>query len=767
MYLARDIVTGKCLAVKLDNPVDAALVKAKERGWTPAVRHKKENVAGYEPFSNYLPTIPMISEGVPFTVMKWIRDSLDLDYLREDLPSSERYATELKLLSASDRVSLFETMLKGIAEFHSLGSVHQDVKAENIRVFRNEKGNLEAILTDSGVATDGRVENQSTKNSGHFGYVLTRSPGMFIDDVHPRQSMDVFSVGALAYRLFTGEYPFEREIKALEASEKNETALERKLDEFMHQFVSLTRDAQGKATYSLKEKELSAVLDEKLSDRRIPKPFQRVIRNCLLEKYSNGSEAVEGFEREMKLAKRKRAASWIGAGASALFLAGAGLMYCFAPSPLRVPTDFETLPLEKKSIVVTAECEYDDVAGFFRFGNYDILLEKEYWKFPENEELDQLLLNVPEPVKKEILDEVRTRVQTLSPVKSVSSVQVTANRRYDLIVALALPDERKRERVRTLTDSLKVAYAHLIRTDALFPELRVDPGFYTSLQEDLSNKIASQQGKRMPVDVLLREILNCGDLFHVNVLPEGYDVRYNSLDQRVSKDGATLLHKLQVILAESVKHNTLPSGDVDFENVLVEWLVGGDVLQMAKSIAKSAEYRIYVNAQKQSEGDFVIPLAKQSALHTLYNGMAQYGSSSLRVQCGNKSLSVYTIPTTPEAEVSCRKSYAPIARLEYELEKVNMQQEEDAVILFGTLSEEEKRKRVARLESYDVSRRILSDATRKYVAELSSFFGVSGEVYSPEKKKFIDKWRSEVFEEKRREEKESELIQQELPVEER
>ena len=82
------------------------------------------------------------------------------------------------------------------------------------------------------------------------------------------------------------------------------------------------------------------------------------------------------FQREMKLAKRKRAASWIGAGASALFLAGAGLMYCFAPSPLRVPTDFETLPLEKKSIVVTAECEYDDVAGFFRFGNYDILLEK-------------------------------------------------------------------------------------------------------------------------------------------------------------------------------------------------------------------------------------------------------------------------------------------------------------------------------------------------------------------------------------------------------
>ena len=66
-----------------------------------------------------------------------------------------------------------------------------------------------------------------------------------------------------------------------------------------------------------------------------------------------------------------------------------------------------------------------------------------------------------------------------------------------------------------------------------------------------------------------------------------------------------------------------------------------------------------------------------------------------------------------------------------------------------------------------MSRRILSDATRKYVAELSSFFGVSGEVYSPEKKKFIDKWRSEVFEEKRREEKESELIQQELPVEER
>ena len=111
---------------------------------------------------------------------------------------------------------------------------------------------------------------------------------------------------------------------------------------------------------------------------------------------------------------------------------------------------------------------------------------------------------------------------------------------------------------------------------------------------------------------------------------------------------------------------------------------------MAKSIAKSAEYRIYVNAQKQSEGRFCHSSRQAERASSLYNGMAQYGSSSLRVQCGNKSLSVYTIPTTPEAEVSCRKSYAPIARLEYELEKVNMQQEEDAVILFGTLSEEEK-----------------------------------------------------------------------------
>ena len=63
-------------------------------------------------------------------------------------------------------------------------------------------------------------------------------------------------------------------------------------------------------------------------------------------------------------------------------------------------------------------------------------------------------------------------------------------------------------------------------------------------------------------------------------------------DQRVSKDGATLLHKLQVILAESVKHNTLPSGDVDFENVLVEWLVGETFFRWQKVLRRvqSIEY---------------------------------------------------------------------------------------------------------------------------------------------------------------------------------
>ncbi|MER8731243.1 serine/threonine protein kinase [Mesorhizobium sp. M1227] len=107
---------------------------------------------------------------------------------------------------------------KGVAASHRAGVVHRDLKPSNIIA---EAGvNLHQLkITDFGIATlTEEIFNEAAKDGdltrstsgtirGALPYMapemMFRSPGD-----HPGQAADIWSLGALMFRLLTGEYPF-------------------------------------------------------------------------------------------------------------------------------------------------------------------------------------------------------------------------------------------------------------------------------------------------------------------------------------------------------------------------------------------------------------------------------------------------------------------------------------------------------------------------------------------------------------------------------
>lgn len=107
---------------------------------------------------------------------------------------AERMKKRMSLKVALDFV---EQILEGLAYAHRRGIIHCDVKPENLLLFSENR----LRLTDFGIA---KVALRTIKasGSGTVGYI---APEQAMGRPSPRS--DVFSVGLVAYRLFSGKLP--------------------------------------------------------------------------------------------------------------------------------------------------------------------------------------------------------------------------------------------------------------------------------------------------------------------------------------------------------------------------------------------------------------------------------------------------------------------------------------------------------------------------------------------------------------------------------
>ncbi|MFZ1863484.1 MAG: protein kinase [Polyangiales bacterium] len=135
-------------------------------------------------------------------------------YIVMELLEGRTLAEELEQLgppSLERAVILLMKLCAALGAVHSAGVVHRDIKPQNVYLVRRGKDEDFVKLVDFGIARVLHAENvaSTTTQSGRvFGTAAYISPEAATGDDTDHRS-DIYSLGVLAYQLFTGELPFE------------------------------------------------------------------------------------------------------------------------------------------------------------------------------------------------------------------------------------------------------------------------------------------------------------------------------------------------------------------------------------------------------------------------------------------------------------------------------------------------------------------------------------------------------------------------------
>ncbi len=186
----------KALDLELDRPVALKTIRA-EKGRGPDVlkRFKQELVLARKITHKNVVRIYDLGEaegGVKFFTMELIEGKSLRDLQREK-----------KTLPPKEAISVLKQVLSGLAEAHSQGVVHRDLKPHNVMV--DESGVLR--IMDFGIArtADTATLTGSGEMMGTPDYI---SPEQVKGETATAQS-DLYSVGVILYELLTGDVPFK------------------------------------------------------------------------------------------------------------------------------------------------------------------------------------------------------------------------------------------------------------------------------------------------------------------------------------------------------------------------------------------------------------------------------------------------------------------------------------------------------------------------------------------------------------------------------
>ena len=193
--------------VALKTPKNTSAVKRFERSARVSARVTHANIAK---------TLDYFEEdGVPFLVEELV-DGMDLGRILE-----ERAALFDPHLAAH----ILHRLARGLSAAHRAGIFHRDMKPSNIIVSKDD--NLDTVkITDFGIAKMAAEELTSAADGGDssitssqtaMGALPYMAPEMIQNPRNADRPADVWAVGAIAYRLLSGAFPFGSGLKAVPA----------------------------------------------------------------------------------------------------------------------------------------------------------------------------------------------------------------------------------------------------------------------------------------------------------------------------------------------------------------------------------------------------------------------------------------------------------------------------------------------------------------------------------------------------------------------
>ena len=137
-------------------------------------------------------------DGTPYIAMEYLEGGT----LRDEL--KDRGA-----LSVAETVEIIQQVARGLNAAHKLGTIHRDLKPDNIFLTRGDEGDLVIKIGDFGIA---KLRESATHTI--IGTVLgtpaymsfEQAAGMRSDELDARS--DVYSLGVVVYEMLTGRVPF-------------------------------------------------------------------------------------------------------------------------------------------------------------------------------------------------------------------------------------------------------------------------------------------------------------------------------------------------------------------------------------------------------------------------------------------------------------------------------------------------------------------------------------------------------------------------------